>query len=233
MYSGSMKLNNENVVKAIIETGPHNRILDIGCWDGEFTLQVKNKLPSPGIMYGIEPVKFACDKASHNGIKCEMIKADDPKVKWPYEDDFFDCIYSNQVIEHLSNVDFFLSEASRCLKQGGTLVTSTNNLSSLHNIFAIIMGWAPFDLTNSSTKMWSIGNPLSIHSGEQLGENQSTWTHKCVYNIKWLKEWMGLCNLKFISARGSGFHPFPPILGKYIPKYSAFITITCKKIKAL
>lgn len=229
MYENSMRLNNDNVISAITSTDSPKKILDVGCWDGEFTLQVKNKLPESKI-FGIEPVESACLKARENNIDCKMIDADDPNVKWPFSDGYFDCIYSNQVIEHLSNVDYFLSECSRCLKPGGSFINSTNNLSSLHNIFAIIMGWAPFDLTNSSIKIWSIGNPLSIHNGENLKSNQTSWTHKCVYNIRWLKEWMSLYQFETLKVLGSGFYPFPASIGSIIPKYSAFITLlTIKK----
>ena len=44
---------------------------------------------------------------------------------WPYEDCSFDIIYSKSFIEHLTDPEFFLSEAFRVLKPGGLIVTLT------------------------------------------------------------------------------------------------------------
>lgn len=52
------------------------------------------------------------------------------------------------MIEHVSNVDLFVSEVFRVLKKGGHAVISTENGSSWHNVFAAAMGWQIFSLTN-------------------------------------------------------------------------------------
>lgn len=62
----------------------------------------------------------------------------------PVRDDSFDTAICEQVIEHLHNTTFFLSECQRILKKGGTFLLSTENLGSLPNIFALLLGKAPF-----------------------------------------------------------------------------------------
>lgn len=225
MYEKARLLNNDFVSLAIKENEPLDSILDVGCWDGELTMgyvkicHVKN-------IYGIEIVKEMSDKAEEKGIKCFSLKAD--VDVWPMQDNSIDCVISNQVIEHLSNPDHFFSEAARVLKGEGILITSTNNLGSWHNIFSLFFGWAPFDLTNSSTKVSGIGNPLANHKMEKCTE--ATWTHRCVYTPKWLFEWQDLYGLKKIKLYGAGFYPLSPRLGNLFKNHSAFMILVTKKI---
>lgn len=55
-----------------------------------------------------------------------------PGEKWPVEDNAFDAILCNQVIEHVRDLDFVLSEIFRVLKPGGTLILSIPFLYPLH-----------------------------------------------------------------------------------------------------
>ena len=59
----------------------------------------------------------------------------DKKVKFsiasgcniPYEDNFFDCVYSIDVIEYVENDALFIKENIRVLKNGGILIIGTPN----------------------------------------------------------------------------------------------------------
>jgi ubiquinone/menaquinone biosynthesis C-methylase UbiE len=225
LYAKSADLNDDNVCKALFETGPHKILLDVGCWDGVKTLMLAQSAKSEQI-YGIEPVQFAAKEAEKRNIKVYQVKAD--ADKWPLKDNSVDCIVSNQVIEHLTDVDFFLSESSRVLKKGGFMITSTNNLSSWHNIISLVFGWAPFDLTNSSKLTKGVGNPLAIHRGE-TDERGTTWTHKCIYTTRWLNEWQQLYGLIPRRVLGAGYHPLLPQLGMIFTKHCAFITVIAQK----
>ena len=227
MYVRAEYLNNQNIALALQKTGPHPVLLDVGCWDGLNT-QVWIAAANAKHPLGIEPVKTAAAKSGKLGIKTFTVKAD--SGKWPLKDNSVDCVLSNQVIEHLSDLDSFFAQARRVLKPGGYIITSTNNLSSLHNIFALIMGWAPFDLTNSSYLRWGIGNPLATHRGENDPRGK-TWTHKIIYTAHWLMEWQQIHGFIPMKSYGAGLYPLPAILGRYITRYSAFITTVCQKKK--
>ncbi len=45
----------------------------------------------------------------------------------PFESNHFDLIHANQVIEHLHDVDTFMSEIFRVLAPGGMVIISTEN----------------------------------------------------------------------------------------------------------
>lgn len=225
IYNAANDLDIQNIYTAIRLTGPHRSLLDVGCWDGERTIHWA-KVSKAKKIYGIEPVKSAAGLARSKGIKTYIMPAD--KIKWLIPDNSIDCIVSNQVIEHLTDLDRFFTESVRVLAPGGVIITSTNNLSSLHNIVSIIMGWAPFDLANSSYHSSSIGNPFSLHKNDEKCV-ESTWTHKCVYTAYWLNRWQMLYGLKPVKTLGAGLYPFPAGLGKVFPRYAAFITTVCQK----
>lgn len=225
MYTRALLANDNNVLKALKITGPHKIILDIGCWDGEKTLQMAKHAKAKKIL-GMELVGSAVKEARKKGIEVFEKQAD--KDKWPYKDGSIDCVVSNQVVEHLTDLDHYFSEAYRVLKQGGILITSTNNLSSWHNIIALLFGWAPFDLTNSSKFVGGIGNPLAVHRGE-VDERGGSWTHKCIYTAKWLNEWQKVYGFNPVKVLGAGYYPFPAYIGRFLSLHCAFITLINKK----
>lgn len=225
MYINAALLNDDNVLQALQEFSPAINMLDVGCWTGEKTLQMAKAAKAKNI-FGIEPVEHAAIKAKKNGIETYKVLAD--SQDWPIDDNSIDCIVSNQVVEHLTNLDHFFNQASRVLKPGGILISSTNNLASWHNILPLFLGWTPFDLTNSSSKVAGVGNPLAVHRGSQ-DERGSSWTHKCVYTTKWLAEWQQIYGLKFEKVYGAGLYPLHAKMGKVFPKYAAFITVVTRK----
>jgi SAM-dependent methyltransferase len=227
LYIEAEKLNTQNVIKALEKNSPHAVLLDVGCWDGEAT---KDWIfaSKPEKIIGIESanVPEVIKKAEALNIQVKNIQAD--AEHWPIEDNSVDCVVSNQVVEHLTNLDHFFSEAQRVLKPGGYIVTSTNNLSSFHNIVSLVLGFAPFDLTNSSSKVSGIGNPFALHKNER-DPRGATWTHKCVYTVRWLKDWQAIYGLEFVESYGAGLYPFPSTFGSILKLYSAFITVVCRK----
>lgn len=225
MYEDAMQLNDDNVCRALTEIWISKRLLDIGCWDWEKTLKYIDAAHSTE-NYWIELIQEQALKANKNWIKTISCYAD--KDRRPFEDNFFDVIVSNQVIEHLSNVDIFFQEAYRVLKPWWYLVTSTNNLSSWHNIIALIFWWAPFDLTNSSTQWLWIWNPFAVHSWEKTLYWDSR-THKCIYTTKRLNNWQNLYKLKSVKHYGSWYYPLPAIVWNIFKKHSAFITLVNQK----
>jgi len=44
-----------------------------------------------------------------------------------FPNDFFDVVYSRNLLEHIRNVGFFLEECRRILKEGGTVDITTDN----------------------------------------------------------------------------------------------------------
>jgi len=139
-----------------------------------------------------------------------------------------DLVSANQIIEHLVNVDRFASEIYRVLKPNGYLILSTENLSSWHNIFALILGWQAFSQHISQIK--NIGNPFRLSNWEDI---PAYYTHVKIFTPKGLKDLFKTHNFQIIDFFGASYYPFPPplssILGKIDPRHSPFIGIKARK----
>lgn len=108
-----------------------------------------------------------------------------------------------------------------------TLDLGKRSSSSWCNVFALIMGWQIFSLTNFSSRRAGIGNPLAIYRGE-VGKIQS-WTHKTILNYSGLVDYFRVFGFKRVKVAGSGYIPLAAVLGRIDARNSHFITICTQK----
>src|SRR3989344_2258954 len=208
LHQKSFKENEMNIF-SLLDKNPNAKLLDLGCDEGSFTLRLANKIGTKQI-YGIDIVDERIKESKEKGIK--IVKSDLNK-KLPFEDNFFDVIHANQVIEHLFDVDLFAEEIYRILKPKGYAIVSTENLSSWHNLFALFMGHQAFSQHISSK--YHIGNKISPHHGEDL--ILKSWTHNKIFTYKGLKEFFKIHNFKNGKILGAGHYltlNFFPIFSK-------------------
>jgi 2-polyprenyl-3-methyl-5-hydroxy-6-metoxy-1,4-benzoquinol methylase len=128
-------------------------ILDIGCYDGTFLSLVKNRQNN---FFGIEASDWAVQKSRKKGLQVEHHFFDD-KAKFPYTDNFFDIIVAGEIIEHVYDTDFFLTEIRRVLKPSGKLLISTPNIASLGRRLLLLFGKNPL-IENSPNEADSSGH---------------------------------------------------------------------------
>lgn len=98
-------------------------------------------------------------------------------VRLPWDNNSVDFIICEQVIEHLHNTTWFLSELHRILKPGGRLLLATEGLSSLPNIFALLCGKVPFSLQPCCGEYiggWCSGS--SMMRGDNRPHNHPTFS---------------------------------------------------------
>lgn len=101
--------------KNIIDIPSKARILDLGCGSGDF-IKTCNKL----------------------GYDCYGIDADECDFEidcLPFENNSFDIVHFNAVIEHLSNPENILSEIKDMLKKDGVVIINTPNFSQDYRNF--------------------------------------------------------------------------------------------------
>jgi SAM-dependent methyltransferase len=95
---------------------PGTKVLDIGCGRGEF-LRGFMRCGAKG--YGVDRSRAAetlCPEA-------ELRIADLENDLLPFEDDFFDVVFSKSVIEHFYYPEKLVKEIYRVLKPGGLVIT--------------------------------------------------------------------------------------------------------------
>lgn len=209
-------------------------LLDCGCGDGGFTKQIIDTIGGYKEVHGIEVVKKYWKKAIEKGI---IIHQDDLNNNISLENESVDVVFSNQVIEHLYNTDKFICEIYRVLKSKGYAVISTENLSSWHNIFALILGWQPFSLSNISSLQPAVGNPLSLirkkENSSFSGGIPKFMQHTRVFAPKGLKEVFEIHGFKCEKFLGAGYYPLPGSLARFMAKidtrHTAFSVIKIRK----
>jgi SAM-dependent methyltransferase len=206
---------------------PSVRLLDVGCDDGAWTEQLRQRVTAPpDQVHGLEIVSQRANLARARGFD---VRAGDLEDRWPFADDSMDIVHANQIIEHVKRLDHFVEELNRVLVPGGLALVCTENLASWHNVGALALGYQPFSVTNISN-LRPIGNRFALHAGEEpAGES---WQHIHVVTLTALRDLFVAHGLVVESSWGAGYHPLPRRLASGLaaldPRHAHFIAIAAR-----
>lgn len=194
----------------ILENVPESgNLLDIGCAEGTKTIQYANKLlvsleNVSGIELKPEYVKLAQEHFRIINVNLEY----DP---FPFQDQEIEVIICNQILEHLKNIYFPLSEIDRVLKIGGYLIIGIPNLAALLNRIFILFGRQP-------------------SCNVIMGPHIRCFTHKGF--MEFVRQ---NTNFKLQSINAATLYPFPfPVVeygAKLFPGLSSYTFYLLKKIR--
>jgi len=148
----------------MLEFDPKAKVVDLGCGNGLFTLQIRNKIGCVGL-YGVDIDENSLAEADKREIS---VLKEDLNSTLSFPSDFFDVVVSSQVIEHLFYPTIFVQEILRILKKGGYAVVSSENLASWDNILALLLGFTPF--SQGDFDGLKIGNPLSLSEKKRVDD---------------------------------------------------------------
>ncbi len=101
------------------------KVLDIGCGSGIYINLAKR------IGYFVKACDYNPKNCIYDYIKVD--KCDLNEEKLPYSNNEFEIIILTEVIEHIYNPGFLISEIYRVLKKGGKLYLTTPNLTNIKN----------------------------------------------------------------------------------------------------
>jgi len=108
---------------------PGDRLLDLGCGDGDFALLAKNKFKE---VFGVDISPIAIQKA--NGKIANRLDKDhfhflvcDVDEGLPFNHSFFDAVTCIALLEHVIHPPSLLKEIRRILRKGGELVILVPN----------------------------------------------------------------------------------------------------------
>lgn len=213
---------NRRVILRLLKPSPEARFLDLGCYDGELTLRLAERIGTSDIT-GVEVVQEFAARSRERGIDVCQANLNSPL---PLPDHSFDVIHANQVIEHLTDADCFASEIARLLSPSGYAIISTNNLASLHNIISLALGQQPPPAHVSNRVI--LGNAVNPLNGS--AHENAAMAHLRIFSYRALRDFLrhyGLVAEDYVTV---GFYPFPitwsRILCRLLPVYGAFLT--CK-----
>ena len=121
-------------------------ILDIGCGGGLLSEPMcRLGANITGIDASIKNIKIAKLHAKKNGLKINYICSVPEKLKTKKK---FDVILNMEIVEHVSDIDFFIKKSSELLKKNGIMFVATINKTFKSYLFAIvgaeyILKWLP------------------------------------------------------------------------------------------
>ena len=110
------------------------------------------------------------------------------------------------------DLDLFVRETARVLRPGGRAIVCTKNLSSWHNIAALVLGLMPFSLIDIFSR-GAIGNPFSLAS-TPAAELETSWFHTRVLTAVGLEHLFRVHDLDVVARFATGYHPLPTRLAR-------------------
>jgi ubiquinone/menaquinone biosynthesis C-methylase UbiE len=109
-----------------------NKFLDLGCGTGEMLIDARKRNWEP---YGIDITDHRISEAKDRSLI--FFQGSLFEAKFP--NDYFDCIYMDSVLEHVTEPIRYLNELNRILKKSGVLYIGIPNEDSLFNSFKKII----------------------------------------------------------------------------------------------
>ena len=220
----SVDQENRRVILGLLEPNKGARVLDLGCRDGSFALELGRRIGTREL-HGIEIVKEFIQQCEAKGIKAHQGDLNEPL---PLDSETFDVVLANQVLEHIHHTDLFLKEIYRVLRRRGYAVISTPNLAAWHNIACLLLGWQPFPAHISDEI--KVANPL-IPKNQVCGS--AFPLHRRVPTYRGLKELLQYHSFKVEKIVGTGYYPFHGKIGRIFarldPRHSVYLTIKARK----
>jgi tRNA (uracil-5-)-methyltransferase TRM9 len=112
------------------------KVLDLGCGNGRWYKVFKEKKVD---YFGLDNSEKLIEIAKENFPDAKFFVGD--ALSLPFQDDFFDKVYSIALLHHIPSEDFrikVLKEAKRVLKPGGILILTCWRIHRLREILALL-----------------------------------------------------------------------------------------------
>jgi 2-polyprenyl-3-methyl-5-hydroxy-6-metoxy-1,4-benzoquinol methylase len=126
-------------LRELLASRPSGRILDVGCWDGNFTSQI---LDGEGVI-GVDVSHTALRSATARGIAGVRAQVE---AALPFQAGTFGTVIAAEIIEHVFDTQAVLNELARVLRRGGWLAITTPNLVALSGRMQLVLGRSPHNI---------------------------------------------------------------------------------------
>jgi SAM-dependent methyltransferase len=131
------------VLFAAIAEGRPDRVLEVGCGQGELAQRLAAELGVPVVAIDHSPRMV--ELAQERGVDAKV--GDVQAIAFP--DESFDCVVAAWMLFHVPDLDRGLAEIARVLRPGGRLVAATNGPDHLQELHDILGTKPPHSAFNS------------------------------------------------------------------------------------
>jgi SAM-dependent methyltransferase len=143
----------------------------------------------------------------------------------PFESEKFTCVFALSVLEHLLNGCHFLKECHRVLKDKGTLILITPNISTYFTIALLLLGNMPSTGPHpDSTALVKKSELFKVSPEEMVPDPEShtpVFRHLVVFSFRVLRNYLREIGFSDVVGHCFGLYPFPnfmqPILERIDP----------------
>lgn len=193
--------------------------LDIGCGDGSLALRFKDCYE----IIGVDISQRAVALANEAGIDARRVDVSFEVL--PFGDGYFDLVYMGDVIEHLLNPDFAISEVFRVTRSKGFLVMSTPNLASWLNRLLLLSGMQPLFSEVSTAR----------HFGRPTQQSFTPVGHLRLFTCRALTEFLTYYGFRIVRLEGAPHEGLPVFLRQsdkivsQIPSLASSIIVVAQK----
>jgi 2-polyprenyl-3-methyl-5-hydroxy-6-metoxy-1,4-benzoquinol methylase len=120
---------------------PRGRLLDVGCYDGQFISRVVAQ--DGDLLIGLDISAAALVAAARRGLQPVRAQVEAPL---PFASNSFATVVAAEVIEHVFDTQALVHELARVLKPGGWLALTTPNLVALSGRAQLVLGRSPHNV---------------------------------------------------------------------------------------
>lgn len=211
---------NRQLISELMLPAPSGVLLDVGCAGGEDAARLRD-VTGAAHAIGLELSDHLIEAAKGRALEIRRADLEQP---WPVETESVDAVHSNQVIEHLAATDHFMREVRRVLKPGGYAVLSTNNLSSWHNVAALVFGWQPLPC-HVSDELGALGSPFTL--GDEGAYGEGTKRHLRLFTAGALSQLATHHGLSLDCGVASGYYPLRSrsarFMARHDPRHAVYL----------
>lgn len=150
----------QKIIHVLQTVRPRARVADIGCQNGLYTAMYA-RVGGMGTVEGFDVAEKALEAANKRGLHVLMWNAG--MERCPAESERYDVLVAGDVIEHIVDTEFFVSEMRRILKSNGHVILTTPNLYYWVSRLKFVLGKAPWNYPGVSSQFKSDSNIITEH----------------------------------------------------------------------
>jgi SAM-dependent methyltransferase len=129
-----------DVVLRMLDRLRGGRLLDVGCWNGDFLSRVREAGLFPEL-HGVDLISASVERAAAKGFHAQVVDLNSDPL--PFEDGYFNAVTMLAVLEHVFDPYAMIGEIHRVLAPGGVLAIAVPNVGSFSNRLRILCGRLP------------------------------------------------------------------------------------------